>query len=72
MKYLVRMEFDIDSIGFGDIEVIANSPDEAREVAIDQFMNNTTRVDVEFYSSDTFDATLRKEDSAEWLVEEIV
>lgn len=65
--YVVRMEFDVDSIDFGDVVVEANSPEEAKQIVIDKYFN-TNELDIDYYSSNTYDSTLRTEDSDEWLV----
>ena len=71
MKYTVRMEFDIDSIDFGDVVIEATSKEEAVKIAIDKYLN-TDDLDIEYYAADTSDSTLRVENSSSWLVEEVV
>lgn len=71
MKYTVRMEFNVESIDFGDIVIEANSRDEAVKIAIDKYFN-TDELEIDYYSADTYDSTLRVEDRDSWLVEEIV
>ena len=68
--YLVRMEFDVDSIDFGDVRIEANSADEAKAIAIDKYFN-TNDLDIDYYSSNVYDSTLRVEDSDNWEVEEL-
>ena len=68
--YLVRMEFDVDSIDFGDVRIEANSADEAKAIAIDKYFN-TNDLDIDYYSSNVYDSTLRVEDSDDWEVKEL-
>ena len=70
MRYTVRMEFDVDSIDFGDVVIEANSRDEAVKIAIDKYFN-TNELDIDYYAADAYDSTLRVEDSDSWLVEEL-
>ena len=67
--YKVRLEFDVDSIDFADVEVTATTREEAIEAAIKAYRNAPEILD--FYSSNTYESTLRSEDSEEWLIEEI-
>ena len=69
MKYTVRMEFDVDSIDFGDVVIEANSRDEAVKIALDKY-RNADGLEIDYYASGTYDSTLRVEDSDSWLVEE--
>ena len=68
-KYVVRLEFDVDSIDFGDVVVEASSRQEAIDIAIDKYFN-TNELDINYYASDTYDSTLRTEDTDNWIVEE--
>ena len=70
MKYTVRMEFDIDTIDFGDVVIEAESREEAVAIAIDKYFN-TNELDIDYYAADAYDSTLRVEDSDSWLVEEL-
>ena len=69
-KYIVRMEFDVDSIDFGDVIIEAASPEEAKTIAIDRYFN-ADDLDIDFYSSKAYDSTLRAEDSDDWQVKEL-
>lgn len=71
MKYTVRMEFNVDSIDFGDVVIEANSRDEAVKIAIDKY-RNTDEPEIDYYAAGTYDYTLRVEDSDNWLVQEII
>jgi hypothetical protein len=68
MKYTVRLEFDVNSIDFGDVIVEASSPEEAKEKAIEVYYNG---MDIDYYSSNSYDSTLKEEDSDYWLIEEL-
>ena len=68
-KYRVRMEFDIDSVDFGDITIEANSPGEAREIALKKYLSSES-LDIDYYSSNAYNSSIRSEDINEWLVEE--
>ena len=67
-KWTVRLEFDVDSIDFGDIVVKANSPEEAKLKAMDDYYSGTQEID--YYSSNYYDSTLRTQEMNEWYVEE--
>ena len=62
------MEFDVDSIDFGDVVIEASSKDEAVKIAIDKY-RSTDELEIDYYAADTYDSTLRVEDSDNWLVE---
>ena len=70
MKYTVRLEFDINSIDFGDVAIEATSPEEAKQIAIFKYFN-TNELDIDYYASEAFDSTLRANDSDNWLVEKV-
>jgi len=70
MKYTVRMEFDIESIDFGDVVIEATSKKEAVKLAIDKYLNSN-ELDIDYYAADVYDSTLRAEDSNNWKVEEV-
>ena len=70
-RYTVRLEFNVESIDFGDVVIEANSRDEAVKIAIDKYLN-TDEPEIDYYASNVYDSTLRVEDSNSWLVEEII
>ena len=70
MKYLVRMEFDIKSIDFGDIVIDASSKDEAVRLAVHNYLNTNSELNIDYYAADVYDSSI-KNNHDEWLVEEI-
>jgi len=70
MKYTVRMEFNIESIDFGDVIIEATSKEEAVKIAIDKYLNSN-ELDIEYYAADVYDSTLRVKDSSNWTVKEV-
>ena len=64
-KYTVTLEFDVQSIDFCDVEVIANSPEQARELAHEQYLIDSSNMD--FYSGNHMERTIAINNS-EWEV----
>ena len=67
MKFNVRMEFDMNSIDFGDIQIEAETRELAIAKAVQLYLDNEVQID--YYSSDVMDSTLR-DNYTEWSVEE--
>ena len=68
-RYSVRLEFDIESIDLAEISIEATSKKEAIKLAIKAYSEGL--LDLDYYSSDCMDTTLRTEYSSDWIVEEI-
>ena len=65
-RYTVRIEINVDSFDFADVEVEAFSPEEARQLASKQYTEDAS--DMDFYSSDCLESSLRTESIDEWRV----
>jgi len=67
-KFNVRMEFDTESIDFGDILIEAPTRELAIAKAVQLYLTNEVQID--YYASDTMDSTLR-DNYTDWDVEEV-
>jgi len=67
--FVVTMEFNVQSVDLADIKVLANSEEEAREIALKMYMDGKTG-DLDFYASDDYDSSISSETSRNWRVEE--
>ena len=62
------MEFDTESIDFGDILIEAPTRELAIAKAVQLYLTNEVQID--YYASDTMDSTLR-DNYTDWDVEEV-
>jgi len=67
--YNVRLEFDVVSTDFADVEVKANSTEEALAIAIDRYHNDDS-LDLDYYASNYLDTTL-SHSPEDWEVNEL-
>jgi len=67
-KYRVRMEFMVKSTDFADVEIEANSPEEAKELLLKKYEDG---LDLDYYASDHLDSEVDTEYIKDWQVEEI-
>jgi len=70
-KYIVTLEFNIQSVDLADVEVLAESEVEARQVALKMYMDGKINSDLDFYASDDYDSSISSETSRNWRVEEL-
>lgn len=67
-KYIVRMEFNVTSSDYADVEVEANSREEAIKAALEKHeIDNWEELD--FYSGKNYESELEGNQD-DWLVEE--
>lgn len=67
-KYIVRMEFNVTSSDYADVEVEANSREEAIKAALEKYeIDNWEELD--FYSGKNYESELEGNQD-DWLVEE--
>jgi len=67
-KYMVRLEFDVESIDLAQVSIEATSKKEAVKLAIKAYEDDS--LDLDYYAADCMDTTLRTDYSADWIVEE--
>jgi len=72
MKYRVRLEFNVVSTDFADINVEADTPEEARVVAAKTYLDAEGSLDLDYYAGDEIDTSLDTGYQLDWLVEEIL
>lgn len=68
MKYAVRMEFNIKSVDLLNVEIEAESKEEAKKMALKMYENG--EVEENYYASDTYDSEVSTETISDWVVEE--
>lgn len=66
-KYTVTLEFKVLSTDLGDIEVEADSKEEAIKKAIEAYFDG---IDIDYYQSDYYESELRFDESKDFRVEE--
>ena len=69
MKYEVKIEIEVQSIDLVDIEVIADSKEEAKQFAIESYNNDPSMYSV--YASDYMESKIALSTIKDWEVEEI-
>ena len=69
MKYIVRMEFNVESIDFLNVDVEATSREEAIQLALKEYYDGDVDVGA-MYASDDYNSEMRV-NYTEWDVEEI-
>ena len=72
MKYRVRLEFNVVSTDFADLDVEAGTPEEARLVAAKTYLDAEGSLDLHYYAGDEIDTSLDTGYQLDWLVEEIL
>ena len=66
MRYSVRLEFTVSSSDMADLTVEANSPEEAKQLAIKAYHNGA---ELDYYASDYHESSLDTQFIDDWEVE---
>ena len=69
MKYLVRAEVRVESTDFVTYEVEANSKEEAKLLAVEEYENGTEPIDR--WASDYIESEIDKQFIADWDIDEV-
>jgi hypothetical protein len=67
-KYKVRLELNVNSADLGWVTVEADSPEQAKQVAVDAYTNGTTG-DINWWASDYIESELDISTIKDWEVE---
>ena len=67
MQYNVKMEFVVSSVDLLNIEVEAESKEEAKQLALEKYKNG--EIEEDYYASDSYESSVSIETIKDWEVE---